>query len=226
MEEEEMTATPIKEKIQKLLALATSPNENEAKAALLKAKELMAKNKLTEADFEDAKKQELKTFRCEDITWTTDSGRIWMVGLCKLVCDEYLCVAAWATARGTRTHTLVITGMEDDLEVCKSAVGYAVGFVEGQIETLQRKYRRQDPKTIANSYAEGFILGLEMAFEEQKEEHPEWGLAVVKPEEVKGYEEKLRSKSVKTKKVNFDPLAYMKGQTDGQNFNKRKVIVG
>ena len=37
----------IKDKIAKLLALAESPNEAEAKAALLKARELMAKNKLT-----------------------------------------------------------------------------------------------------------------------------------------------------------------------------------
>ena len=39
-------ATNIKGKIAKLLALAESPNENEAKAALLKARELMAEHKL------------------------------------------------------------------------------------------------------------------------------------------------------------------------------------
>lgn len=39
-------ATNIKDKIAKLLALAESPNENEAKAALLKARELMAEHKL------------------------------------------------------------------------------------------------------------------------------------------------------------------------------------
>lgn len=216
----------IREKIEKLLALASSPNENEAKAALLKAKELMAKNKLTEADFEDLKKQELKTFKCEDIVWTTDSGRIWMADLAKLICDEYLCVSAWGTKPGTRTHVLYITGMEEDLEVCKSVMGYAVGFVEGQIEILQRRYRRQDPKAIANSYAEGFILGLQLAFEEQKDEHPEWGLVVVKPDEVKNYEEGLGSKSVKSKKANFDPLAYMKGQNDGRDFTKRKALQG
>jgi hypothetical protein len=216
----------IREKIEKLLALATSPNENEAKAALLKAKELMAEHKLTEADFEDLKKQELKALKCEDVTWTTDSGRIWMAGLCKLVCDEYLCVSAWITKPGTRTHTLVITGMEGDLEVCKSVVEYAVGFVEGQIKILQRRYHTQDSKAIANSYADGFILGLEMAFEEQREDHPEWGLVVVKSEEVNRFEENLGSKSVRTKKSNFDPLAYMRGQTDGQNFNKQKVLAG
>lgn len=214
----------IKEKIQKLLALATSPNENEAKAALLKAKELMAKNKLTEADFEDMKKQELKTFKCEDVTWTTDSGRVWMARLCKLICDEYLCVSAWGTKPGTRTHVLHITGMEEDLEVCKSVMGYAVGFVEGRIEYLQRKYPRQDPKAVANSYAEGFILGLELAFEEQKEQHPEWGLVVVKSEEVEDYAKSLGSRNVRTKKAAFDPLAYLRGQNDGKNFNTRKVI--
>ena len=40
-------ATNIKDKIAKLLALAESPNENEARAALLKARELMAEHKLT-----------------------------------------------------------------------------------------------------------------------------------------------------------------------------------
>ena len=214
----------IKEKIQKLLALASSPNENEAKAALLRAKELMAKNKLTEADFEDAKKQELKTFKCEDITWTTDSGRIWMAKLCKLICDEYLCVAAWDTVRGTRTHTLVITGMEEDLEVCKSMVGYAVGFVEDQIKYLQRKYSRQDPKAVANSYAEGFILGLELMYDEQKDEHPEWALVVSKPQEVDEYMKSLGKKSVRTKQTEFDPLAYMVGQNDGRQFNAQRVL--
>ena len=216
----------VKEKIQKLLALAGSPNVNEARAALLKAKELMAAHKLTEADFDDLKKQELKTFKCEDITWTTDSGRIWMVRLAKLICDEYLCVAAWGTRPGSRTHVLHITGMEDDLEICKPVIGYAVGFVEGQIKILQRRYRRQDPKAIANSYAEGFIMGLEMAFEEQKESHPEWGLVVVKNGEVQDYEDSLGSRSVKTKQASFDPLAYMKGQVDGKEFTSKKVLEG
>lgn len=40
-----------REKIKKLLALAESPNEHEAKAALLKAKELMAEHKLSEAAY-------------------------------------------------------------------------------------------------------------------------------------------------------------------------------
>lgn len=41
-----------KDKIKKLLALAESPNENEAQAALLKARQLMAEHKIGEADLE------------------------------------------------------------------------------------------------------------------------------------------------------------------------------
>ena len=49
-----------KEKIRKLLALAESPNEHEARAALLKARQLMAEHKLTEAELKDVEKQQVK----------------------------------------------------------------------------------------------------------------------------------------------------------------------
>lgn len=50
-----------KDKIRKLLALAESPSEAEAKAALLKARELMAKHKLTQADLGEAKGREVRS---------------------------------------------------------------------------------------------------------------------------------------------------------------------
>ena len=54
-----------REKIRKLLALAKSPNENEAKAALLRAQELMAKHKLTEADCVEMAKRKVKRIKTE-----------------------------------------------------------------------------------------------------------------------------------------------------------------
>ena len=213
----------VKDKIKKLLALGTSPNENEAKAALLKARELMAKYKMSDADFEDVKKAELKHMEC-DVKWTTDSGEIWLAELCKVIADNYCCVAAWMTTKGTRTHALRISGMTGDVEICKAAVEYAVGFVRGNIKAIQRKYYQQDPKTIASSYAKGFIIGLDIAFDQQKEEHPEWALVVVKPEEVSNYEDKLGNKSVKTKKTGFNATAYSRGVNDGVAFNAGKLL--
>lgn len=213
----------IKDKIKKLLALGTSPNENEARSALLKARELMAKNKLSEEDFEEVKKADLKTIICEDIKWTTDSGYIWMTDLCKVIADNYCCTAAWQTRRGTRTHTLVIAGIGEDADLCKEVITYAVDYVKSAIKRLERR-SALGHDAVASSYAKGFILGLELAFEEQKDEHPEWGLVVMKPQEVTDYENGLGNKSVRTKKKDFDPLAYMRGQNDGQSFNMGKVI--
>ena len=41
------------EKIKNLLALAQSPNEHEARAALLKARELMARHKISERELSE-----------------------------------------------------------------------------------------------------------------------------------------------------------------------------
>lgn len=47
----------IEKKIRKLLALSESPNEFEAQAALLKARQLMAEYKLTEAELHEGNKK-------------------------------------------------------------------------------------------------------------------------------------------------------------------------
>lgn len=212
----------IKDKIKKLLALAQSPNENEAKAALLKARELMAKHKMSDIDFEE-QEQKLVHETIQSIKWTTDSGNIWMTDLCKVITDNYCCVAAWSHVKGTRTHTLVISGMSDDVQICKEVVKYAIGFVLNEIKIWERK-NHIDHKVASASYAKGFINGLAEAFAEQEESHPEWGLVVVKPEEVKKYEDGLGSRNVRSRKASFDPLAYMKGLNDGTNFNAQKIL--
>lgn len=211
----------IKEKIKKLLALATSPNENEARSALLKAKELMAKHKLEEADI-NPEKTELRSITCSDVKWTTDSGHTWMVELCQLISNNYCCTTAWSTPRGSRTHTLVLTGVGDDVEVCKTAIEYAVQFVLHQMQVMARKLRTKD----ARSYAQGFIVGLDLAFENQRDDHPEWGLVVVKSEEVEEYERSLGTKSVAAKRTHYDPLAYLKGQNDGEHYLDHVALEG
>lgn len=213
----------IKDKIRKLLALGTSPNENEAKAALLKAKKLMIDNKLTEEDFQE-KSLELVHLHSEEVAWTTDSGDVWIVDLANLLANNYLCAVSWVTPHKTRTHKLSVNGLENDAKICMSAIEYAVGFVRGQIKIQQRKYKILDGRTVAKSYADGFILGMEIAFDEQKEKNPEWALVEVKPEKVQEYQDSLSVKSIRTKQTSIDPTVRAKGINDGMEFNQRKVI--
>lgn len=216
----------IRDKIKKLLALATSPNENEAKAALLKAKKLMMDHKISEAEVQDLNEQELVHLQCDDIRWTTDSGEIWITSLADLIADNHLCSCSWLTRKGTRTHILHIHGLGTDVELCKSVIEYAVGFVRSRIKIEQRRRSSSDPKAVAASYAKGFILGMELMYDEQKDEHPEWGLVVSKPQEVDEFMKSLGKKSVRTKQTEFDPMAYMKGQNDGRQFSTKRVLEG
>lgn len=214
----------IRDKIKKLLALATSPNENEAKAALLKAKKLMMEHKISETEVQDLNKQELIHLQCDDIRWTTDSGEIWITSLANMIADNHLCSCSWFTPKGKRTHILYIHGLGTDVELCKSVIEYAVGFVRGRIKIEQRRRVTSDPKAVAASYARGFILGMELMYDEQKDEHPEWGLVVSKPQEVDEYMKSLGERNVRTRKTEFDPLAYMVGQNDGRQFNAQRVL--
>ena len=214
----------IKDKIKKLLALATSSNENEAKAALLKAKKLMMDHKISEAEVQDLNEQELIHLQCDNVRWTTDSGEIWITSLVDLIADNHLCSCSWFTPKGKRTHILYIHGLGTDVELCKSVIEYAVGFVRGRIKIEQRRRVTSDPKAVAASYARGFILGMELMYDEQKDEHPEWGLVVSKPQEVDEYMKSLGERNVRTKKTEFDPLAYMVGQNDGRQFNAQRVL--
>lgn len=214
----------IRDKIKKLLALSTSSNENEARSALLKAKKLMMEHKISEAEVQDLDKQELIHLQCDDIHWTTDSGEIWVTNLVDLIADNHLCSCSWLTSKGKRTHILTIHGLGSDVELCKSVIEYAVGFVRSRIKIEQRKRISSDPKSVATSYARGFILGMELMYDEQKDEHPEWGLVISKPQEVDEYMNTLGHKQVRTKQTNFDPIAYLKGQNDGMKFNTQRVL--
>lgn len=216
----------IRSKIKKLLSLATSPNENEAKAALLKAKKLMMDHKISEAEVQDLNKFELVHLECYETRWTTDSGEIWIVSLTDLIADNHLCSCSWTTYKGRRTHMLNLHGLKSDVELCREIIEYAVGFVRGRIKIEQRRRPNSDPKSVARSYAEGFVLGMTFSYEEQKEDHPEWGLVVSKPEELDKYMDSLGNREIKTKQTSFDPMAYVQGQEDGKNFNSRKAING
>lgn len=215
----------IKDKIKKLLSLATSPNENEAQAAMLKARELMAKNKLSDADFEDPKDEGMRSLVVNDVKWTTDSGKVWMTSLCKLIAENYCCVSAWGSFKGKRTFTLEITGIGEDVDLCVEVIKFAVKFIEKKVKILQRKNINTDPKTVESSYAKGFIVGLEFAYEEQQEQNEqEWGLVMVVPKEVQDFADSLGTRNVKTKKSGLDPMIAMQGKKDGQEFNPNTLI--
>lgn len=99
----------IKDKIAKLLALAESPNEAEAKAALLKARELMAKNKLTPEECKEQKNQKLvKDFTDIQCTAMTNP---WAASLSAVIANNYCCRAISRKRKGYKTATVGFIGL-------------------------------------------------------------------------------------------------------------------
>ena len=90
----------ITEKIAKLLALAESPYEEEAKAALLQARRLMAEHKLM---LEDIEPQENKRViqECVGVTCTKLSSP-WTVYLSTLIAAHYCCRPYRSSVHGSK----------------------------------------------------------------------------------------------------------------------------
>lgn len=139
-----------KDKIRKLLALAQSPEEAEAKAALLRARELMAQHKLTEADLEEAKKQAVRDVKT-DITCSKRRDP-WIVGLSAVIGEHYCCKGYRSRYHGQQTQTIGFIGLEDDVEVCMAIFKYAVDCISAGVKKLKKELD-------GNLYNGGFFGG-------------------------------------------------------------------
>ena len=179
-----------KEKIRKLLALAESNNEHEAKAALLKARELMAEYKIEEYEVVDAKSRKVKRVYTEYF-WTK-RGEFWIGALADIIAVNYcLRSASQIPYKGAQKRQIFFIGLEDDVDLCAKIFEYAVDSARkfGNLY-LKDKYNgykltSQDKNRVKNSYAVGFTKGVREAFEKQKAEtETGWGLVMVIPKEV------------------------------------------
>ena len=176
----------IKEKIAKLLALSASPNEKEAQAALLKARELMAKHKLRPEECREGQADKVvrQTIGVE-CTKMTDA---WVLELGAIIGNRYCCRAYRQRAKRAKKVMLGFVGLEDDFEVCRRIYLYAYECVKARCRDIQSRHRDWSTGTelqeMCNAYGWGFCSGLNAAFQEQEKEHQEWGLVLVVPQAV------------------------------------------
>lgn len=196
----------IKDKIAKLLALGESPNENEAKAALLKARELMAEYKLRPEEVQKA--EDAKVIRQSlELTCTkmTDS---WLSALCGIIAKHYCCVSYRHQAHNAKKVTMHLVGLEDDFALCKRVTLYAYDCVKTHCDRLRKEKTRQgwsarDIREVCNAYGAGFASGLRAAYQEQDKQHQEWGLILSVPQAVTAATSDLKK-----------PKVYVKVRTD------------
>jgi len=176
----------VKDKIAKLLALATSPNEKEAKEALLKARELMAKHKLRPEECQEA--QNVKVVNQTIGVECTKMTDPWVMNLGVIIGDRYCCKTFRRHTKRAKKVMLGFIGLEDDFEVCRRVFTYAYDYIKGRCRDIRLAYQDWNTATelreMCNAYGWGFCRGLDAAFQEQEKNHQEWGLALVIPQAV------------------------------------------
>lgn len=214
----------IKEKIRNLFDLASSDNEHEAKAALLKAQELMVKHKLTEKDLNMLEKQEVKEIYT-GLTYSTlrDS---YILSLTDVLTKNYCCVHYASREYRAKTREMVIAGLEEDVEICLQVLQKAVQTIKANEKKLTYRmgYSEARKKIIHKSYEKGFVEGLDEMFAKQrKSNEDEWGLVLVVPEEVQDVLSGMRHCQFSTRGYALNSAAYNKGQKDGEGFNPEKT---
>lgn len=217
----------IREKIAHLLALAESPEPEEAKAALLRARELMAKHKLRPEECVEEKSE--KVIREELGVTCTAMTNPWACSLAAVIAEHYCCQAYRSRKVGMKTVTVGMVGLEDDFEIAKSIFLYAYDCVISAIKheiTYDPKAERGTYREKCNAFGWGFTAGVGAAFDAQEEEHTDWGLVLVVPQAVTDSMADMGKKSSFGKDKNNHTDCKAAGFQEGRKFDPTHRLAG
>ena len=213
-------STGITEKISRLLALAASPYEAEARAALLKARQLMVEHKLSPEDIIPPERQ--RVVKESTGVTSTKMSSPWAVQLSAIIGEYYCCRHYILNIKGRKIHEIGFVGFEDDYKVCKMVYRYAFESVMSRCADIkkQRGYSAAVLRQMCNSYGWGFCQGLQAAFKAQSAQHQEWGLVMVIPKPVQDVVEGMKKATYARPSTNSLHRNYANmGYVDGQKFD-------
>lgn len=219
----------IKNRIRKLLSIAEdSEFEGEVQSALLKARQLMAEHDLNENDVTDAKSR--GDVVVEEI-YVGARQVLWKSLLCKVIAENFRCMSYNTTIRlrYNKNHVyVVIMGRYDDVQIAKQAYKKAENGAEKLARGIHKIFKRlTDPsvtwKSAKNSFFLGFVKGLNEKFEEQDRQHQEWGLVLVRDDEVDAKYNSIPMRTQKTRIQRPDEQCFDIGKKLGRKFDVAKT---
>lgn len=194
------------DKIRKLLALASSKNENEAQSAMLMAQKLMAIHNIEMSQVDDIIDHNIIEEEADAKRHKTK----WKRNLAKLIASNFRCDTF---LRGYGTYSTIFVGKRENIDICKTVYQSAVRFIDKFFSEYWKKVNRpvSDSISLKNSYALGFIYRLKEKFNEQKivAEQEGWALVLVKDSDVIEYMENKNMKhkvSKSSSKLNSEAL--------------------
>ncbi|MBC1402120.1 DUF2786 domain-containing protein [Listeria booriae] len=215
-------------KIQKLFDLANDADDEESKAAILRARGLMVKHSISEDQIklggsfgDDANVIE----RAVMVSKMSDL----IIRLCSVVSEQFKCGCCFSKRNG-KTN-LYIYGFERDVDIAEATFNYAFASLNycskryrKKLKILNKDIKMTEANYRVKSYSLGYIDGLSYALQNQAEELISEGmeLAVITPVKVKEFAEDLKSVPLK---VDFQDLsARSEGYQEGKKFTENIAI--
>lgn len=215
-------------KIQKLFDLANDADDEESKAAILRARDLMVKHSISEnqiktggssGDDADVIERAVMVSKMNDI----------IIRLCARVSEQFKCGCSFYKSGG-KTN-LLIYGFERDVDIAEATFNYAFASLNycskkyrKKLKILNKDIKMTEANYRVKSYSLGYIDGLSYALQNQAEELISEGmeLAVITPVKVKEFAEDLKSVPLK---VDFQDLsARSEGYQEGKKFTENIAI--
>jgi preprotein translocase subunit Sss1 len=151
------------EKIQKLLALSKSPNENEASVALKMAMDMLSKHNLSMSEINVEKKE---TVEQEEVKFTGKNFSTWRTLLLNAIADSHYCNIL--KVHGTGIYYII--GKHTNRQATLLMFQYLSNVVEFEckVNMADKALTKTEGKTYANSFKLGMVHRLTQRLQEKK----------------------------------------------------------
>lgn len=219
--------TSIIEKIEKLLRLGSSANENEAMVAMKKARELMLKHHIEENRLNTTRNVKRTIVIEEYVVKQEWEALIYTIVSKNMRCDTYLNTIR---VKGEVVRKAVVLGYPEDVQTVHIMSVFLIDVCKNGLRKVRAAMSSAGKDTtngLAPYYRNGFSKGLKEAFDEQNKKG-EFGLMVITPEDVK---DKMKSLRLRTSSVNRQTVrdkdftvGYEQGKKDGFSAGGKRLI--
>jgi hypothetical protein len=174
MEKEALTA-----RIKKLFALSSSDFEAEARAALLKAQELMEEHgiSMAQVDSVSTDRDEFSTIAEGAVDKGSKTIASWQKRLARVVAENFRCRIFFRSYR-TYERDIIVYGLNQDVEVARQVINFALLSARNSWQKYKKARERREGKmpsrahteALKNDYMRAFTQGVKEAFEKQVRE--------------------------------------------------------
>jgi len=215
-ESAEASQNPVLDRIAKLLALAESPNEHEAQAAMSAAQRLMLKHNIEAAVSGTGSSYCFRHLGQPTGRVSEHERRLAMI-LDQFFFVQVIWVPVWRVAEGKRGSVLEVCGSKDNVELA----AYVYDFLTYTADALYRadRKRRGDRSHAARrKFLAGVMSGFHERLEGERKRSEQQGLVWVGDAELRGYFRRRHPHVRFTRHaISTGGEAYSRGQTAGRN---------